>query len=169
MKTYKFCPVCAGELKRVKEELFVCSQCDYNYYINPKPCNAIILENPEKKILLVKRKYPPQEGMWDLPGGFISVNESAEQSVIREVEEELGVTISNPSYFASGFDTYEYQGVLHATLGFLFTGKIGDETINPQDDISDYGFFSYLEIPYDEIAFSSVKHALKKYIQDKNQ
>ncbi|MEQ1877647.1 MAG: NUDIX domain-containing protein [Bdellovibrionia bacterium] len=42
-------------------------------------------------VLLIKRKYPPFEGRWALPGGFISEGESAEAAARRELQEETGV------------------------------------------------------------------------------
>jgi 8-oxo-dGTP diphosphatase len=49
------------------------------------------LINGELNILLVKRRRWPYEGHWAIPGGFINMNESLEQSARRELEEETGV------------------------------------------------------------------------------
>ena len=43
-------------------------------------------------LLLIERKFPPFEGRWALPGGFISEGESAEAAARRELQEETGVT-----------------------------------------------------------------------------
>ncbi|MBS3778235.1 MAG: NUDIX hydrolase [Candidatus Thermoplasmatota archaeon] len=45
----------------------------------------------ELKVLLVKRKNPPFQGMWALPGGFVEYGETTEQAVVREVKEETGL------------------------------------------------------------------------------
>ncbi|MBU0704796.1 MAG: NUDIX hydrolase, partial [Chloroflexi bacterium] len=42
-------------------------------------------------VLLVRRKYPPCEGMWAIPGGFVDMAESLEEAALREMEEETGV------------------------------------------------------------------------------
>jgi len=49
------------------------------------------LHGNDLQVLLVKRKYPPFEGMWAVPGGFVGISESLEQAALRELEEETGV------------------------------------------------------------------------------
>ncbi|GAB5522455.1 MAG: NUDIX domain-containing protein [Roseivirga sp.] len=46
------------------------------------------------KVVLIKRKYPPFEGDWAIPGGFVHEDESLEQAVERELQEETGVHIN---------------------------------------------------------------------------
>ena len=45
-------------------------------------------------VLLIQRKYPPFEGSWAIPGGFVLDHESLEEAVQRELEEEAGVSIN---------------------------------------------------------------------------
>ncbi|MCS7139296.1 MAG: NUDIX hydrolase [Candidatus Nezhaarchaeota archaeon] len=44
-------------------------------------------------IVLVKRKRPPYEGFWALPGGFVEYGEAVEEAVKREVKEETGLDV----------------------------------------------------------------------------
>ena len=44
------------------------------------------------KVLLIRRKNPPFQGMWAIPGGFVNMDESLETAAYRELEEETGVT-----------------------------------------------------------------------------
>lgn len=53
---------------------------------------AVIL-NEKFEILLLKRKKNPEVGKWSIPGGKIDMMESAEDAIMREVKEELGVDV----------------------------------------------------------------------------
>jgi 8-oxo-dGTP diphosphatase len=52
-----------------------------------------VLVRKTKGIVLVKRKRPPYEGYWALPGGFVEYGETVEEAVVREVREETGLEV----------------------------------------------------------------------------
>lgn len=56
---------------------------------------AIIL-NSEGKILLGKRgpRAKNEKGLWEIPGGTVEFGETCKEALVREVQEEIGVTIS---------------------------------------------------------------------------
>jgi 8-oxo-dGTP diphosphatase len=54
----------------------------------PVVLSAIVKDN---KILLLKRKNRPYQGYWGLPGGKLHLEESIEESGLREVKEETGL------------------------------------------------------------------------------
>ncbi len=59
-------------------------------YRNPSLTVDGVVEKNDM-ILLIKRKNPPFQGMYALPGGFVEYNEPVEKAVVREVEEETGL------------------------------------------------------------------------------
>ena len=60
--------------------------------ITPKlTVDAVIILNG--KIVLIKRKNPPYQGMFALPGGFVDIGETTEEATAREVLEETGLLI----------------------------------------------------------------------------
>lgn len=44
------------------------------------------------KVLLIKRKGPPYQNFWAIPGGFVKIDESLEEAAFRELKEETGVS-----------------------------------------------------------------------------
>lgn len=54
-------------------------------------CAAIIINN--NKILLTQRGYGEYKDKWEFPGGKIEENETKEETIIREIKEELDATI----------------------------------------------------------------------------
>ncbi|MCK9401069.1 MAG: NUDIX hydrolase [Bacteroidales bacterium] len=68
---------------------------NYTYdYPRPAVSADIALFRHEKQslhILLIQRKNPPFQGMWALPGGFMEIDETLEETATRELEEETGL------------------------------------------------------------------------------
>ncbi len=59
--------------------------------MRPIACDGVLIENG--KVLLVKRGHAPFKGEWATPGGRIEDNETAEQCLVREMEEEIGLKV----------------------------------------------------------------------------
>ena len=161
---FNHCPRCSGTFEKKGPNVLHCSSCGHEYYINPKPCNALILENKKGEILLVKRARDPQKGWWDLPGGFIDLNETAEESMEREAREELHMSLHNIRYFMSAVDTYAYNDVEYQTICFIFLAETHDTELKPADDVSEYDFVAKKDIEIDKIAFPGLRKALVKYL-----
>lgn len=49
------------------------------------------LHDDDLQVLLIKRRYPPFEGMWAIPGGFVNIDEGLEEAARRELFEETGL------------------------------------------------------------------------------
>ena len=85
------------------------------------------------KVLLIKRAYAPYQHLWTLPGGRIEPDETIEQCAIREIMEEISVTIRNPRpvMVQSLGREGTFRLAVFATTDF--TGKIV-----PSDEIADH-------------------------------
>ncbi|MEK7182862.1 MAG: NUDIX domain-containing protein [Patescibacteria group bacterium] len=163
---YRYCYNCGGKLERSSPNLLICKRCDFHFYINPKPANALILENEKGEILLLKRKKQPKKGYWDLPGGFVDLGENIEESVEREIKEELGIHLKEFKYLGSYPDKYFYQGMNFPTLCFVFYGKLRNVQIpSSHEEFSQIAFFPPNKIPFEKIAFNCLKEAIKEYVK----
>ncbi len=56
--------------------------------------DGVILNENEDKIVLIKRKFPPFQGYYALPGGFVNKGEPLEDALKREVKEETNLRVS---------------------------------------------------------------------------
>lgn len=166
---YQYCPLCSNPYsdQSIKPQRLHCLQCGFDFYQNPKPCNGLIIENSAGEILLIKRKYEPDKGKWDVPGGFVDQHENLEQSTLREAKEELGVDIKDIKYLASYPDTYHFQKMDYPSLIFMMSANLVSDDIQVADDAEEFKFFSKDQIPWENLAFSFLKSALEDYLGQK--
>lgn len=103
---------------------------------------AVVYDGP--KVLLVKRKFPPNEGRWALPGGLVELGERVQDAVIREVKEETGLDVILERLLDVGTDIHvdtksrpRYHYVLVDYLARPVRGRV---RLNPES--SAYGWFT---------------------------
>lgn len=71
---------------------------------------AVVLIRPDKRILIAQReKTESVSGVWEFPGGKIEVDETPEAALVREVREELGLTICAGCLYPLTFASYSYD------------------------------------------------------------
>ncbi len=162
-----FCPKCKNSLRKASSSNMLCDACGLDYYVSPRPCNALIITGNDDRILLVKRAVEPSKGLWDLPGGFVNVEETVEESVIREAREELGVEVGDLEYLFSGYGRYTYKSLNYYTIGLVFTAKITSGKLGPQDDVAELKYFAVSQIPWNTLAFPVLEETLRKYIAER--
>jgi mutator protein MutT len=57
------------------------------------PCVGALVHDAHGRLLLIQRGHEPHRGLWSLPGGRIEPGETAEQAIVREVQEETGLAV----------------------------------------------------------------------------
>lgn len=102
---FKYCPKCGRklEIKYSYDEGGVPYCCEDNimFFDTPKPCIIVAVVKGDK-ILLLKQSYIFKDSKV-LVSGYVTNGETVEDTVIREVKEETGITISNIKYLGSEY------------------------------------------------------------------
>lgn len=71
---------------------------------------AVALLDPEGRVLIAQRpEGKGMAGLWEFPGGKIEVGESPEDALVRELAEELGITVKPPCLAPFTFASYTYE------------------------------------------------------------
>ena len=140
---FTHCPAC-GSAKFVQnnEKSKRCENCGFVYYINASAAVAAFIVNASGELLVCKRGKEPEKGTYDLPGGFVDGNESAEEAMSREIQEELNAKVVDAKYLYSLPNKYEYCGMTVPTLDMFFECRLEDTTnLVPSDDVvASYAF-----------------------------
>ena len=151
------------------EDYMQCDACQKKYYINAAGAVACIIENGAGEILLTRRAFEPSKGMLDLPGGFINLDETAEDAVRREIKEELNLDISSLQYIGSSPNRYLYGDLVYFTLDLGFKCTVIDfKEMQVADDVDGYIFLIPNRINFQEIAFPSIRNILKLYFENQS-
>lgn len=103
----------------------------------------------ELKVLLIKRKVWPYEGMWAIPGGFVKMDESLEAGAYRELGEETGVT-SEDVYLEQLYTFGEPdRDPRTRVITVTYFALVSADKISAQaaDDAEDVGWFSVYHLP----------------------
>lgn len=115
-------------------------------YAYPRPSVTVDLVVVSKdmapRVLLIRRKKPPFEGKWALPGGFIEIDETLEASARRELTEETGVNVGKLVQLATfGDPGRDPRG---RTISVVYLARVNAKQIQPRagDDAAETGWFS---------------------------
>jgi len=161
---FQFCPRCG--LARVAANLtqspFRCDGCLLVYYFNPTVAAAAFVHDSAGRVLLIRRAKDPAAGKLGVPGGFIDFGESAEDGMRREVREEVGLELDRVRFLVSFPNIYHYREVTYPVVDLYFTAlALNPELAQPLDAVASVEWRLPAEIPEDEIAFDSMRVALR--------
>ena len=168
MEELKFCPKCGHKtLQWNGEKKWSCSDCDYVLFHNVAGAVAVVIRCGDE-ILFTKRNKEPKKGKLDLAGGFVDPKESAEETCVRELFEEMKIKVdlSKLKYLAALPNTYEYKNILYNTLDLFYKYEVSEKfTVEMEiSEISETVWIKKADIDLNEIAFDSQQTFLKKYL-----
>ncbi len=141
------------------KERAVCTVCHTIHYENP--LNVVgTVPVWDHKVLLCKRNIEPRLGKWTLPAGFMELGETVAQGAARETTEEAGAQFELQELFSM------MNVVRVGQVHFFYRARLTSDTFNPGHETMEARLFAEDEIPWDEIAFRTVKETLQHYFAD---
>ena len=128
---------------------------ELNYhYKYPHPsvttdCVIFGFDGTRMKVLLVQRGIEPYKGRWAFPGGFLQMDESAEEGALRELREETGLS----GAFIRQFHTFSApeRDPRERVITIAFYALVRIEEVTGGDDAADARWFALDEVP--QLAF----------------
>lgn len=138
---------------------YVCDSCNTIHYQNPKVVAGCLVEW-QGKVLLCRRAIEPRKGMWTLPAGYMELGETTIQAALRETLEEANARVTIDGLFAV-FNLPHVDQIYMMFRSRSLDGKYsaGDETLEAE-------LFAQHEIPWKELAFTTIRHTLRLYYED---
>lgn len=166
LEKFLYCPVCGSP--RFAERDFKskhCDACGFTYYANACSATAAFIRNSRGELLVVVRGKEPAKGTLDLPGGFVDMDETAEEGILREIREETGLDIrTTPRYLFSLPNHYLYSGLVVHTLDMFYEVFVGDDaTPCADDDAAALSWMSMDEVDPTRFGLHSISRAVEKY------
>ncbi|MCC6235087.1 MAG: NUDIX domain-containing protein [Verrucomicrobiales bacterium] len=160
---FEFCPRCGHrQLAAPSANLFTCAGCGLRYFFNPTVAAAVFIWRDDGRALFIRRARDPAKGRLAAAGGFIDIGEDAETAARREVREEVGIELSDLRYLSSHTNEYPYAEVEYPVLDLMFTARaVNPEAAAALDDVEGVLWLDPLEVDPEEMAFSSMRDALK--------
>ena len=156
-----YCPCCGHALEN--REAFgrvrrFCPACDTIVFREHKIAAGVLVEH-EGKVLLVRRRMNPRQGMWTLPAGFVDFDEDPAEAAVRECREETGleVEITGLLSVASG---REHEG--GADIVIVYCARLVGGEQRPADDVDRVAFFAVDQLP--PLAFHATRVAIDEWL-----
>lgn len=163
---FKYCPMCGSshfEINNVKSK--ICDNCGFVYYANPSSATVALIINEKDELLVVRRKNEPAKGTLDLPGGFVDMEETGEEGMMREVKEETGLDAEKVEYLFSVPNIYRYSGIDIHTLDMFYRVSVKDLTqVCAMDDAEEYMWIPLNEIRTELFGLRSIRHGLTLFL-----
>ncbi|MFY7942053.1 MAG: NUDIX hydrolase [Burkholderiaceae bacterium] len=163
----KHCRACGTAVAHLvppddNRERAVCPACGTVHYQNP--LNVVgTVPVWQDKVLLCRRNIEPRHGFWTLPAGFMELGETSEQGALRETVEEAGAQIELQGLFT-------VLNVVHVgQVHLYYRAQMLSPELNPGPETIEAELFTESTIPWDLLAFRTVRQTLEHFFADRRQ
>ncbi len=134
----------------------LCPDCGYIAYENPKLVAGSVVTVGEQ-ILLCRRAIDPRKGYWTLPAGYLELNETPEEGARREAWEEARARIAINALLG----VYSVPRISQVQL--IYRATLAEPGFAAGPESLEVALFAWNDIPWNDLAFPSVRWALDEY------
>ena len=141
-RTNRFCGRCAAPTVDMEDEMAKrCPRCGMLYYPRLSPAAIMLVRRGDELLLARSPHFPP--GMYSALAGFVEAGESIEDTIRREVREEVGVEVGEVRYFGS--QPWPFPNSL--MIGFIAEYAGGELKIGEPEEIEDARWYRLDDLP----------------------
>lgn len=166
---FHYCPICgSSHFETVAENARQCTDCGFTYYTNPRGATVALIVNNKGELLVGTRACEPAKGTLDLVGGFMDLDETAEEAMCREIKEETGLSIAPAQlrYLFSQPNTYPFSGICVKTIDLFFEVLLDTApSLQGRDDIQGLQWIPIQNIAPELFGLTSIQKGIKQYIE----
>lgn len=140
-RNHQFCGRCATPtISKTNEHAKDCPQCGLVFYPRLSPAMIVAITRDKQLLLAHAHRQPP--GFYSVLAGFVEPGETLEESVLREVQEEVGILVKNIRYFGS--QPWPFPD----SLMIAFTAEYAAGELQPDPtEIADVGWYAAEQLP----------------------
>lgn len=140
-RDHQFCGRCGGPMQQAPQERAMqCARCNIPLYPRIAPCVITLVTKGPLMLLARNARFP--RPMYSTLAGFIEAGESAEDTLRREVREEVGVEVAKLSYF----DSQPWPFPSQLMLGYFAQYASGEITPD-MDEIAEADWYHPSDLP----------------------
>jgi ADP-ribose pyrophosphatase YjhB (NUDIX family) len=140
----------------------VCDACRAVHYENPRLVVGCIAEWQDR-ILLCRRAIEPRQGLWTVPAGYMENGETTADGAARETLEEANARVEIGPLYA----LYNIPHISQVYI--LFRARLLHGDVRAGLETLEARLFAENEIPWDGIAFATVRNTLTHYFDDRRR
>ncbi|MBV0932395.1 NUDIX hydrolase [Marinobacterium weihaiense] len=139
---------------------YTCQQCGRIHYQNPRIVAGCLPVHGDR-VLLCRRAIEPRYGYWTLPAGYMENGESTEEAALRETLEEARAKVELRQL-------YTLTSIIHVNqVQLIYLANLPHAEFGSSNETLESRLFSEDEIPWDELAFTTIRNALQYYFADR--
>lgn len=162
-RTHQYCGRCGCKTyTKDNERVKVCPECKLMNYPRLSPAVIMAVEKGDQLLLARSAHFPT--GMFSVLAGFVEPGETIEECVVREVKEEVGITVCNVRYVAS--QPWPFPNSL--MLGFTAEYLDGDLNLDPAE-IAEAGWFTAEALPSIPGRISIARRLIDRFLEKQGQ